>query len=855
MANTTKKTAEIGLKFTADKSDVKSTLQDIISQLDVIKDASAFDLKFKNIKGVSNLISSLTALDEKLNVIKSDSKTAGNGLSDNISGSTSKAVKDISLMSTKTSEFAQELSALANAGDITKVQDKVKQLAESINANLKMLNVDYQIDVDKLLNLGDAQQQIDMLSEGLGKFTAGWSTFGKVSIQATDELKSGLGSINNEIIKLKNRIQELKQLSQDFKTAYSAVSTYSDKGLSKEEMKNAEKFAFDTKNMYQEANAQLKQVVPKSKEYYEILAKIAIAAGNMQKVFNSRVYKTFNDKELQNFYQNSNGASAIINAVHKWSKSMASRIQEVIGQDIASIEVQISNIDVSETPKLEKVKDTYKEVLDILNQIVAKEKEMQKMPEMTKNQEYVGHYAERYFDIKEDIDSYKEKIKEAFDEYYKAQNNLKTSKKEFKDFPDVWQNQIQYVEELKTQIAGFVVAAEDAGLKLEDVFSSAQLRTINAKNSGIQDLISQWREYELACDPVREENTQIESSIDTLRDKLLEVAKSANLSADAYNTIVKTLYSIDNTTGTERIEQIATTIDGLLTGKIEPEITKLKEQLNQLYPGKDFELKYIDIFNSVEESSTTAAQALEQIKKKEEEIAAKAKEREEAQRKANEEGSKPKPSSSTTPPSSGTGTGTGSGTGSSGTGTGNGAGPSSGEINDMNDLAGDVDRVKTSVENKTQAFETEKNKVKEYIDKEIEDLGRLESHIRQKTIKAINDKTQAFSDEKDGFKGVVDAEIDELGRLESKLEEVKNKIKSSSEQSDGDDKNKSQTTESTTPSGENDSALSSTLSNINTTLSTLNGTLEGLGKQDNTGKTQLEGLVMLFKMLGVFMVF
>lgn len=434
------------------------------------------------------------------------------------------------------------------------------------------------------------------------------------------------------------------------------------------------------------------------------------------------------------------------------------------------------NIEIPVKPKVDKkqVEESYKQVLDILNQIVAKEKEIQILPDTPANLQGTEWAIDKFYKIGDAPDQYKQQIKEIFDEYYSLQSELNRLKKDNKGNSGAWQGTEKQFNDLKSQIAGIVVAAEQAGVKLEDVFSGKQLKTINADSSGIQNLITQWKEYEQKIEPIQQTNIAIGNSLDNLRDKILELAKSANLSKDAYNSIVGMLWSVDDKTGQDRINQIATTINGLISGKITPEITTLKQKLSSMFQDIDIdklELKYLNLFDSVRDGTLTAAQALEQIEKQEKEIAEAARQREEAQRKANEEGSKPtKPSGAGTGAGTGTGTDTGSTTPPSGTGTGASTGT---EIADLEKLKQKVSEVELEVVKKTRAFNDEKAAVGKVVEAEMSELTKLSTKIKQ-VIGEVNNYSTAWTNADSNVATVVEKEGKLIESLLQKLQNLSN---------------------------------------------------------------------------------
>ena len=451
------------------------------------------------------------------------------------------------------------------------------------------------------------------------------------------------------------------------------------------------------------------------------------------------------------------------------------------GESVKAITEKLAsefNIEIPVKTKVDKkqVEESYKQVLDILNQIAVKEKEIQILPDLPANLQGVEWAALKFDKIDDAPDQYKQQIKEIFDEYYRLQSELSNLKRNNKGNAGAWEGTEKQFNDLKSQIAGIVVVAEQAGVKLEDIFNSKQLKTINADSSGIQNLITQWKEYEQKIEPIQQTNIAIGNSLDNLRDKILELAKSANLSKDAYNSIVGMLWSVDDKTGQDRINQIATTINGLISGKITPEITTLKQKLSSMFQDIDIdklELKYLNLFDSVRDGTLTAAQALEQIEKQEKEIAEAARQREEAQKKANEEGSKPtKPSGTGTGAGTGTGTGTGVGdtTPTSGTGTVASTGT---EIADLEKLKQKVSEVELEVVKKTRAFNDEKAAVGKVVEAEMSELTKLSTKIKQ-VIGEVNNYSTAWTNADSNVATVVEKEGKLIESLLQKLQNLSN---------------------------------------------------------------------------------
>lgn len=1115
-----KNSVQIAAELSVNTKTFEGDVKNLLAKLDELQDAASINLQFNNLKGVGNLRKTLNELDGILKHLADSSNSTSKKLGSDISESTSKVVQDISLMSSKTGEFAEQLSVLTNTGDLSKVQGKVKALAESINAELK--DTGYQIDVEKLLNLGDVQQQIDMLSEGIRKFTAVWSFFGNTCVKATDGIKTGADNASNSIDNLKRKLEELKNVKTLLNKQLQSIEDGDETALKGEEKKNIRSFAEENLSTYtkakdtflntadiekkkqafiemtnaaynllrvlntesdafdftdkkkdmifgqsmssaieemesfaaqfgkrikqsieleienvkqQIANAEIdikpkinvdeakevlstveqlqkafdighkkntleykilfttegldiregsfQEINPKTyvesllanltngininahshmgkyseftlpdiksaidaKKYlginlsavigpndiatldltkvkledlYALIKKLsklpnsdklAISAENLNKALQEinpeytdifQKWKPERFEEIANYIDMvSHSASNTINPLEQFknvisfisnkdidfskykdsldslsSSNFSPETLKNVFNEIVKAEKIMSNgellqIDTPEKSTLDAVtkalqeqvkaykakrkeasitydqihqqvtqwfseeskiddsffkrffhpiemddvlkllngndslnmiaqklatefnievpvklktdadetESSYQRVLDILNQIVEKKKEIQDIP-ATKSIADVKNSVSYYEGIESGtITNYEEKIKEAFNKYYDLQKSLKNIDKG----TPLFMGTLDCLEKVKSEIAGICIAAQDAGIKLEDIFSAAQLRTINAKNSGIQDLISQWREYKSTCESVEFANNKIEDSMLDFQRKLVVMMNEANLSEDAKDTFWAMLNSIDKTTGIDRIEQIAKVINDLLNGAV-PQITTLKEQLQQLYPEKnlnEFKSDYSNIFNNVLKGSLTAAQALEQIKQKEEEIAVAAKEREKAQRKANEEGSKPKPSGGTAPPSGGTGTGTGgSGAGSSRTGVGAGTATplatTNTEITNLEQLKAKLVEIQTEIARKTQAFNDENAAVSRVVSTELIELEKLKAKLVEiKT--SIDEKTSAFTNEQSIVTGVVDAEIVKLGELETKLESIAQK--------------------------------------------------------------------------------
>jgi hypothetical protein len=426
------------------------------------------------------------------------------------------------------------------------------------------------------------------------------------------------------------------------------------------------------------------------------------------------------------------------------------------------------NIEIPVKPKVETkpVEDNYQKVLDLLNQIAVKQKEIREVPEATKSVDMVNGFVKDYGTL----DEYKKKIKEVFNEYYQLQKELSAIPSNEKSRHE---SSFKLLEEYKSEIAGLVISAQNEKIDLATIFGGTQLKTINSSKVGIQDLITQWREYDNTIGEIYKSNIPVEQSVDSLRESILELAKASNVSKDAWNTIVYMLYEIGDSTD---LNKFATTINGLISGTITPELTILKQQLTNMFKDTDveqLELKYLGVFDKVKEGSLTAAQALEQIEKQEQEIAEAARKREEAQRKANDAGSQPtKPSG--TGSGTGTGTGTSTGTGSttppSGTGTGSSIGT---EIADLEKLKKKVSEVELEVVKKTRAFNDEKAAVGKVVEAEMSELTKLSTKIKQ-VIGEVNNYSTAWTNADSNVTTVVEKEGKLIESLLQKLQNLSN---------------------------------------------------------------------------------
>lgn len=299
MGKEVKSKAQIELELTVPKGSFSGDVKNLLAQLDKLQDAASIDLQFSNLKGVGDLRKSLNELDKILEQLSSSANQASKQLGVEIENSASRVVNDMSLMSNKTSEFASKLSMIAKTNDIKKTQSDVKKLANAINTELK--GTGYQLDVEKLLNLGSVQEQVNMLSEGIRKFADGWSTLG--NIQVANGLKEGLGTVETEVGSLNNKLKELQDLRDNFRTAFSAMKNGNIDIVGIKNMENVEEFAANTKKMYQETSAQLKQAVNGSEEYYQLLAKIVVLMNDIQRINFSLEYENFANEDLKKFYE------------------------------------------------------------------------------------------------------------------------------------------------------------------------------------------------------------------------------------------------------------------------------------------------------------------------------------------------------------------------------------------------------------------------------------------------------------------------------------------------------------------------------------------------------------------------
>lgn len=411
----------------------------------------------------------------------------------------------------------------------------------------------------------------------------------------------------------------------------------------------------------------------------------------------------------------------------------------------------------------------YQKIVDIVNQIAEKQKEIKELPEPTKNVDMVGGFVKDYGNL----DEFKEKIKDVFNEYYRLQRELNAIPADERS-----PSKIRELEEYKAEIAGLVISAQNAKFNLDDLFNGKQLTTINSSRAGIQDLISQWREYDDAVGDIIISNLPAERSIDSLRDSILELAKAANASKDVRNTISSMLIWSDADTDWNKLSN---TIYGLISGKIIPEITTFKQELANMFPDTgidDLKIKYGLLFSDVERGSLTAAQALKQIEDQEKAIAEAARRREESQRKANEKGNTTPKTGSSGGSGVGTGSGTGSGVGVGAVGTSTSSGTQTGgstnvEIADLERLKQKVSEVELEVIKKTRAFNDEKTAVANVVTDEISNLEKLLTKIKQ-IAGEVNNYSTAWSNADGNISGVTSKEGQLFEELRIKLQGIAN---------------------------------------------------------------------------------
>lgn len=343
-----KNSVQIAAELSVNTKTFEGDVKNLLAKLDELQDAASIDLQFNNLKGVGNLRKTLNELDGILKHLADSSNATSKKLGSDISESTSKVVQDISLMSSKTGEFAEQLSVLANTGDLSKVQGKVKALAESINAELK--DTGYQIDVEKLLNLGDAQQQIDMLSEGIRKFTAVWSFFGNTCVKATDGIKTGADNASNSIDNLKRKLEELKNVKTLLNKQLQSIEDGDETALKGEEKKNIRSFAAENLSTYTKAKDTFLNTADIEKKKQAFI-EMTNAAYNLLRVLNTESDAfDFTDKKKDMIFGQS--MSSAIEEMESFAAQFGKRIKQSIELEIENVKQQIANAEIDATPKV-----------------------------------------------------------------------------------------------------------------------------------------------------------------------------------------------------------------------------------------------------------------------------------------------------------------------------------------------------------------------------------------------------------------------------------------------------------------------------------------------------------------------
>ena len=391
MANNKNKMVKLGVEITPEfnEASIDKIINKINKKIDTLQDKRQIDLSMDNIKGFGTLMEQMKALDTILTEVYQNSKLASSGVSDEVAKSFNEMFAIMQKAGKQTENFMGRLNTIGDNIGVSDVSNKVKRLSKDLNAAFKELGSDFQIDVDNLMSQ-DVQQQINTLTSAVTKFTSMWSSgltivadsmkVVKVNTEdlsqkekeladnsqkatqrqkelagAAKETASAVQSVGNATKNVGNtkEIDKLKQSLEEFKKAYASISTYSEDTLTKKEMKDPEGFARNAINAYRAAHAELKSVTKGSNEYYQALSKIVVAANDMWRVQNSRVAKNFKSADLKKFYTDNAGATSIINSVHQWKKSDASKIEQSFTKQMENVENQLSGKTVQPTIDIE----------------------------------------------------------------------------------------------------------------------------------------------------------------------------------------------------------------------------------------------------------------------------------------------------------------------------------------------------------------------------------------------------------------------------------------------------------------------------------------------------------------------
>lgn len=487
--------------------------------------------------------------------------------------------------------------------------------------------------------------------------------------------------------------------------------------------------------------------------------------------------------------------------------------------------------------------DVYDKILDKLKAIKAERSKLQEEPEPS---EAVGmmEYALSHDILANGIDSAKDAVDELLQSYHELNKQIKLTEKGSAERDGLSQK----IEETRQKIAGLITFIESHGGVVEDLFNGQQLKTLNAKSFGLDALKSEYAAWDEELTKVLRANGLVKDSMAEMRDEVFAIMKELNVSGDQWNTVLKRLFDLSyDGTGADNLEKLAREISGILDGSIVPDITKLKTKLNELYPGEDLSSKYMLLFDKVTEGTTTvenalkqinfdkfkeglrelypnenlqnryqelfkavqsgakqAADAIEDIKQKEEELARQ-------QKKADADKQKT---------ATRTGTGTGSGSGGSGGGSGSGSGTGTGTGSGSSDNApwarettlkttntklegidGKIDGIIKAVEK-----DDPKKKVEEEKDK-AEEKTALEMQKKMKHLEGMNKVLQ-----------------DEISGLKAKMKDDEPKKKVDVDGEDGEGQ------------------LVKTLSSINETLGRLNGTLKASDDPENKKSITIDGM-------------
>lgn len=623
MGNVKNNNARIDLELNVLKGNVIGQLKDVLKKLDAIQNASELDLKFKNIKGIKDLVDNLVNLDDAITKIQGDSKIAGKELSESMSKSASSAIEQIALMSGRTNEFVSQLQSIANLKSFDKAKKEIQALAESINANLGAIGSGYRVDINQLLNSGDINQVINALSADIMRFSSEWSTLGSSAVQTTDELSNKLKDVTIQSDKAANSINNMNNAlsGEELEKAQKKLDNYtktlkrfqeSRKRYNGDSYKSPEKSGINAKNEEDEIrklsnNLETNlETIKKAYEAYQQAKKeydSIISSGNEQDVQKAQKEQNIAYSQFMNKLPDFMGLLGNAKLVEEWKGLGAVNLSDALNKSTGDIfkEAQVfaEQID-SFFDELEKV---YKTNIQKLNNKI--------------NGEPVTVTPEVKIEPKQDSDS-KKKIKQVIDESIpdKVKANVEVEPKITVDVTP----KIQELEDQITNYRGLKPGRDKNKTRQEIVAAIAELEKLGLAFDQIKEKMSSSNKRtftEKLSKEVEELKNKVPSTaseIEKLNQMLGEHFAEKNLSKQ-YEDIFKAVQD-----GVMNTEEAFNKIKEAQINIIEPEtisaIDKLKAKIKELF-GTNLNGNYEDIFVKVVAGTKSYDEALDEVIKKE----------------------------------------------------------------------------------------------------------------------------------------------------------------------------------------------------------------------------------------------